>query len=169
MKELLKSFLGVALVIAVSYLVGFRIGRNTARIDPESTIIRDTVSYTIHDTITRERPVFIKSYVYDTVRTYFTTIQHDTVTVDLPMERKVYQEDSLYRAVVSGPRCGNYEPSLDSLVVWPTTTTITIREKEKIPAPKIGFGLTAGPSVLVAPDKKMHGGIGVTAGIQYRF
>lgn len=164
MKELLKTILGILVLIAVSSGIGYRIGRNATINGPESTIIRDTVSYTIHDTITRERPVFIKSYVYDTVRTYFTTVRHDTVLVDVPIERKVYQEDSLYRAVVSG-----WHPSLDSLIVWPTTTTITIREKEKIPAPKWSLGVTAGPSVLVAPDKKMHGGIGVTAGIQYRF
>ena len=104
------------------------------------------------------------SYVYDTIRTYFTTVRHDTVLVDVPIERKVYQEDSLYRAVLSG-----WHPSLDSLIVWPTTTTITIREKEKIPAPKWSLGVTAGPSALVTPAGKTHAGIGVTAGVSYRF
>lgn len=168
-RELVKSFLGILLVVAVSFLIGTRYGHRKAGIDPESKVIRDTVTCTIHDTITREKPVFRYSYIHDTVRAYFTTIKHDTVTVDVPIERKVYQEDSLYRAVVSGPRCGNYEPSLDSLVVWPTITTITIREKVKTPPPKLSLGITAGPSALVTPGGKVHGGIGATVGLQYRF
>lgn len=168
-KELLKSFLGILLIVAVSFLIGARYGRVKSRIDPESRVIRDTVQFTIHDTITREKPVFRYSYIHDTVRAYFTTIERDTVLVDVPIEHKVYQEDSLYRAVVSGPRCGNYEPSLDSLVVWPTITTITIREKVKTPAPKLSLGITAGPSALVTPSGKIHGGIGATVGLQYRF
>lgn len=169
LKQLLKSFLGIVMVVAVSFLIGARYGRRKVRVEPELRVVRDTVTYTIHDTITREKPVFKYSYIHDTVRAYFTTIKHDTVTVDVPIERKVYQEDSLYRAVVSGPRCGNYEPSLDSLVVWPTITTITIREKVKTPAPKLSLGITAGPSALVTPGGKVHGGIGATVGLQYRF
>jgi hypothetical protein len=56
------------------------------------------------------------------------------------MERRVYQEDSLYRAVVSG-----WHPSLDTLMIWPTTTTITIREKVPIPSrSRWGIGIQAG-------------------------
>lgn len=163
-KELLKSFLGILLIVAVSFLLGCRYGRVKSRIDPESRVIRDTVTYTIHDTITREKPVYVASYVYDTVRTYFTTVRHDTVLVDVPMERRVYAEDSLYRAVVSG-----YRPSLDSLTVYPTITTITIRERERIPAPRLSLGVTAGPSALVTPNGKVYGGVGATVGLQYRF
>lgn len=168
-KQLLKSFLGIMLIVAVSFLIGCRYGRRTARTSPESHVIRDTVSYTIHDTITREKPVYVASYIHDTVRTYFTTIKRDTVLVDVPIERRVYHEDSLYHAVVSGPRCGNYEPSLDSLIVWPTTTTITIREKVKTPAPRFSFGATLGPSVLATPGGQVHAGLGATIGLQYRF
>lgn len=163
-KELLKSFLGILLIVAVSFLIGARYGRRKARIDPESKVIRDTVTYTIHDTITREKPVFKYSYIHDTVRAYFTTIERDTVLVDMPIERKVYQEDSLYRAVISG-----WRPSLDSLSIYPTITTITIREKVKTPPPKLSLGITAGPSALVTPGGKVHGGIGATVGLQYRF
>lgn len=168
-KEKIGFTLLLFTIAGIWFLLGARYGRRTARIDPESKVIRDTVTYTIHDTITREKPVFKYSYIHDTVRAYFTTIERDTVLVDVPIERKVYQEDSLYRAVVSGPRCGNYEPSLDSLVVWPTITTITIREKVKTPAPKLSLGITAGPSALVTPGGKIHGGIGATIGLQYRF
>ena len=162
--ELLKSFLGILLIVAVSFLIGARYGHRKAGIDPESHVIRDTVTYTIHDTITREKPVFKYSYIHDTVRAYFTTIEHDTVEVDVPIERKVYQEDSLYRVVISG-----WRPSLDSLSIYPTITTITIREKVKTPPPKLSLGITAGPSALGTPGGKIHGGIGATVGLQYRF
>lgn len=164
LRELLKSFLGILLIVAVSFLIGARYGRRKARIDPESHVIRDTVQFTIHDTITREKPVFRYSYIHDTIRAYFTTIEHDTVTIDVPIERKVYQEDSLYRCEISG-----YMPNLESLTIYPTITTITIREKVKTPAPKLSLGATVGPSALVSPSGKIHGGIGATVGLQYRF
>jgi hypothetical protein len=164
MKELVKSFLGITLVVAVSFLIGCRYGRKTARIEPETKIIRDTVSCTIYDTVVFERPVYRVSYVTDTVATYFTTIEHDTVLVNVPIERKVYEEDSLYHAVVSG-----WRPSLDTLIVWPKTTTITIREQVKTPAPRLSFGITAGPSALVTPNGKVYGGIGASFGLTYNF
>ena len=145
LKELAKAFLGIALIVAVSFLLGCRYGRRTARIAPKLKVIWDTTEVIKLDTIVRERPVFVRSYVRDTVRTYFTTIERDTVLVDVPIERRIYEEDSLYRAVVSGPRCGNYGPSLDSLVVWPTITTVTIHDtKTEYRNSKISFGIQAG-------------------------
>ena len=168
-KQLLKSFLGIMLVVAVSFLIGCRYGRKTAKSPVDLRVVWDTTEVIKYDTIVREKPVYRYSYIYDTVRTHFTTIEHDTVVVDLPLERKVYHEDSLYHAVVSGPRCGNYGPSLDTLIVWPTITTITIREKIKTPAPKFSFGVTAGPSILATPKGQVHAGLGATVGLQYRF
>ena len=162
------AFLGIALIVAVSFLIGCRYGRRTAPERLKLHVVWDTTEVVRYDTITRVKPVYITSFVHDTVRTHFTTILHDTVTVDVPIERKVYQEDSLYRAVVSGPRCGNYGPSLDSLMIYPTTTTITIRERVNAPNP-IWFGVAAGPSVIVTPSGKVHAGLGVTAGLSYRF
>ena len=168
-KELIKSFLGIVLVVAVSFLIGCRYGRKTARKPVDLRVVWDTTEVVRHDTIVREKPVYVASYIHDTVRTYFTTIEQDTVLVDVPIERKVYHEDSLYHAVVSGPRCGNYEPSLDSLIIWPKTTTITIREKVKTPAPRFSFGAALGPSVLATPSGQVHAGLGATIGLQYRF
>lgn len=164
MKELVKSFLGITLVVAVSFLVGCRYGRKTARMPVKLSVVNDTVQVTKTDTIVREKPVFVASYIHDTVRTYFTTIEKDTVLVDVPIERKVYEEDSLYHAVVSG-----WRPSLDTLIVWPKTTTITIREQVKTPAPRLSFGITAGPSALVTPNGKVYGGIGASLGLTYNF
>lgn len=163
-KQLLKSFLGIMLVVAVSFLIGCRYGRKTAKSPMDLRVVWDTTEVIKYDTIVRERPVFVTSYIYDTIRTHFTTIEHDTVTVDLPMERRIYKEDSLYYACVSG-----FRPSLDTLIVWPTITTITIRERERIPAPRWGFSATVGPSLITTPKGSLHAGFGVTAGLSYRF
>ena len=143
---------------------GFGLGRKTARNAPEPQVIRDTVSYTYYDTLTIEKPVYRYSYIHDTIRTYFQTVCHDTVLVDVPIERKVYAEDSLYRAVVSG-----WHPQLDSLWIYPKTTEITITNTVRIPPPKFSLGVTAGPSLLLVPTGELKFGMGVTAGVQYRF
>ena len=164
MRDLIKTFLGVALTVAVSFLIGMGYGRKTAKVPVRLEVICDTTEVVRHDTLIRERPVYRVAYVRDTVRTHFTTIEHDTVEVDVPMERRVYAEDSLYRAVVSG-----WRPSLDTLIVWPKTTTITIREKTAGNAPRWGFGVAAGATVLSTPKGSVHAGLGVTAGVTYRF
>jgi hypothetical protein len=163
-KEILTFTLLLIVIAGVWFLFGVRYGRRTARERVRLEVVNDTTIITTHDTIVRERPVFVTSYIYDTIRTHFTTIEHDTVTVDLPMERRIYKEDSLYYACVSG-----FRPSLDTLIVWPTITTITIRERERIPAPRWGFAATVGPSLITTPKGSLHAGFGVTAGISYRF
>lgn len=143
MRELIKSFLGIVLVVAVSFLIGCRYGRRTARMPVRLSVINDTVQVTKWDTIWREKPVFVASSVirHDTVR--LATLERDTVFVDVPIERRVYEEDSLYRAVVSG-----WHPSLDTLMVFPKTTTITIRETVPVPdRRRWGIGIQAGAGV----------------------
>lgn len=158
MKGLLKYLFPFILGFAVGFLI---IGKGHRK-PSEPQVIRDTVSYTIIDTLVVEKPILRYSYVHDTVRTYFTTIERDTVLVDVPIERKVYEEDSLYRAVISG-----WHASLDSLTIFPTETTITIREK--IPPKKWSIGATIGPSVLATPSGRVHAGLGATIGVSYRF
>lgn len=160
----MKKYLPILLCFVVGFLLGFYLDRRAHRKPAEPTIIRDTVSYTIIDTFVVEKPVIRTSYIYDTVRTYFTTIEHDTVLVDVPIERKVYAEDSLYYASVSG-----WKPSLDTLIVYPKETTITITNTVKTPPPRFTLGVTAGPSVLLLPKGEIKGGFGVTAGVSYNF
>lgn len=154
--------------LLIPFIIGFAIGfwglpggvKNT----PEPTIETRVDTLVVRDTITREKPVPVTKYVHDTVRTYFTTIQHDSVLVEVPIETRVYEEDSLYRAVVTG-----WRPELKELTIYPTTTTITITEKVKTKPPKFSFGLTAGPGIVITPQGQTHGGLGITAGLQYRF
>ena len=134
------AILGFILIILLAFSLGTRHGRKTAKNPTELIVVWDTTELVIYDTIVRERPIYHTSYVYDTITTHFTTVERDTIEVEVPMERKVYEEDSLYRAVISG-----WRPSLDSLVIWPKTTTITItKEVERKESARWGIGLQAG-------------------------
>lgn len=164
MDILIKKILGLVLIAGVGFVLGLGYGRRTARERVRLEVVNDTTIITTHDTIVRERPVFVASVVYDTVVTHFTTIEHDTVAVEVPMERRVYHEDSLYHAVLSG-----WRPSLDTLIIWPKTTTVTITRTERIPAPRWSIGATVGPSLIATPKGSLRAGFGVTAGLSYRF
>ena len=168
MRDFIKTLLGLLLIAGVGFALGLGYGRRTARKPIRLSVVNDTVQVTKHDTIWREKPVSVASSVirHDTVR--FTTLERDTVFVDVPIERRVYHEDSLYHAVVSG-----FRPSLDTLMIFPKTTTITITNTvpEYIPAPRRrwSFGITAGPSVLATPQGRVHAGLGVSVGLTYNF
>lgn len=160
----LTQILGIALLFALVAFAGIRYGRKTAKKPVELIVVWDTTEVVKYDTIVRERPIYVARTVYDTVVTHFTTIEHDTVAVEVPMERRVYHEDSLYHAVLSG-----WKPSLDTLIIWPKTTTVTITRTERIPAPRWSIGATVGPSLIATPKGSLHAGFGVTAGLSYRF
>lgn len=140
MRDFWKTSLGILLIAGVAFGIGLGYGRRTARMPARLRVVNDTVQVTKTDTIWREKPVFVASSVirHDTVR--LATLERDTVFVDVPIERRVYEEDSLYRAVVSG-----WHPSLDTLMVFPKTTTITIRETVPVPdRRRWGIGIQAG-------------------------
>lgn len=164
MKNLLKSFLGIMLITAIAFFLGARYGRKAAKNSPGTQVFRDTVELVKYDTIVREKPVFRYSYIRDTVRTYFTTIQHDSVLVEVPIESRTYAEDSLYYITISG-----WKPSLDTLILWPKETVITVTNTISPKPAKWSFGITAGPSVLATPKGEVHAGLGVSAGLTYRF
>lgn len=92
---------------------------------PDITERTDTL--VVRDTIVRDslipKEVYLTRYVTEYLPVHDTTILRDSVLVDIPMERRVYEEDSVYYAVVSG-----YKPSLDTLKVYRETVTIeTVR------------------------------------------
>lgn len=133
------------LILIIPFLVGFLAGYGSHWRRPGETFVERVDTLTVHDTITRETPVFVDRYLLrtDTVKlaVHDTTLRVDSVLVDVPIERRIYQEDSLYRAVVSG-----YRPSLDSLMVYRTTTEIT--KFVAVPQRKRwGIGVTGGYGV----------------------
>ena len=173
------------LSILLLVLIGFALGRMTHRRGPEPTIITTVDSTSTIDSNVVTKPEIKDSTVIHHIYVKLPVVQDpadsvpasqvsvpasqtsdpaDSVLVDIPIEGKVYQEDSLYRAVISGYRC-----NLDSLTIFNTTTTITIHEKEIKPAPKWSFGVTVGPSVLVTPSGSVKAGLGATVGATYRF
>lgn len=118
-----------------------------------------------HDTITRFKPVEIEREVVRRDTLYLTNIEevHDTVMVPIPIEVKIYKEDSLYRAVVSG-----YKPSLDSISVFPKTVyetkVYTVKEKKKL---TFGLNLGAGCVLPYREEPKLGAYMGV--GLTYNF
>lgn len=165
-KTIIIGLIFVLLMCVASFFAGRvkgrKIGYNRGYSDgfyaphPADTINRTDTLYIdrpvpVVEYVDRERPVYIA--VHDT-----TTI-NDTTFVVLPREVKEYA-DSTYRAQVSG-----VEPSLDWIEVYQRTQTIT--QYIDHPAPRWSFGVTAGPGIVY--DGKIHGGIGIVAGLQYRF
>ena len=95
-------------------LCGYKAGKGAYMPPQIVTEIRvDTLL--VRDTIARETPVYVRSFVRDTIRVSVC----DTLYVELPREVKIY-EDSLYRAEVSG-----YEPSLDRIDIYQQERVIT--------------------------------------------
>ena len=88
---------------------------------PDFTERTDTTF--VFDTIVRDSLIPVEVVKWKTVPEYLavhdTTFLVDSILVDVPMERKVYQEDSVYYAVITG-----YHPSLDTLNVYRETVTI---------------------------------------------
>ena len=146
MKESSRILTTLLLLIFFAGL-GFLFGHRTARVGPESTIIEKADTSSTVEAFDVQKPqlkdstvihhVWVKvpvvpvpsnSVPASNVSVPATQISsQDSVLVQLPIERKVYEEDSLYRAVISGHQC-----NLDSLTIYSTTTTITVHEKPPI-------------------------------------
>lgn len=164
MSDRLVSWLLRAAILLLYVGIGFLLGRGCRQTAPQPREIVRVDTLTVFDTIVKNKPIYITKVVERVDTVLLTTVERDTVAAEIPIERKVYQEDSLYRAVVTG-----YRASLDSLVVWPRTTTITIDRTVREPAPRWSFGATAGPAVLVSPSGRMHAGAGIAVGVSCRF
>lgn len=123
----------------------FILGRKTAT-KPEPVVIEKTDTLTLWDTITIDKPVYVKERVVDSiyvpVADTVLVSRNDTTFIVLPKTQKEYS-DTLYHAWVSG-----YQPSLDSIKVFQRTeyitTTITAKPKHWhiTVGPQAGIGLT---------------------------
>ena len=154
---------------SASFLLGLFLGLIMAAVmknwrTPIERIERDTL--VVHDTLVFEKPVVRDCIVvrHDTVRLAVVRepIEQidtflDSVAVEIPIVQKKY-EDSMYTAWVSG-----YNPSLDSLRIYPPTyyITETVYKKQR----RWGVGAMAGVG-FGARSLKVEPYIGV--GIYYR-
>ena len=161
MRKVITYLLILAAVAAVAGWLGWRGGERRAfdRCEPHT----DTLF--IPREIVVEKPVEIVKWRTavrtDTVRlaSVDTLYTKDSILVEVPIEQRVYA-DSNYTAFVSG-----WRPVLDSIRI--TAPTMVIKETVREKAPRFGWGITAGPSIVY--NGNLHAGIGVTAGITYHF
>jgi len=129
------AMLAGALLMALSF-VGIELVRHD-RIDID--VKCDTVI--VHDTVHIEKPVARLVRVVDTllVPVTRTVTVNDTVFIQLGRTEKIYSDDT-YKLQVSG-----YQPQLDFIEVYPTTTVVTktvqqvVRKKSRW-----GIGIQAG-------------------------
>ena len=145
-KKLLMACVGVA-VVAFLLFLSVVLMRHYFKGQTEEW--KDTVSVTVVDTVTYDKPVARDSLVVryvrvsvPVVRDTLHSIYTDTIQVDMPVTQKRY-EDSTYTAWVSG-----YEPSLDSIRVYARKDVVTINKIIKEPPNRfvvsfnVGYGLT---------------------------
>lgn len=116
-KKIVPIVIGL-LIFWLGWKFGYEIEHSKRPDFPERT---DTTF--VFDTIVRDSLIPVEVVKWKTVPEYLavhdTTFMVDSILVDVPMERKVYQEDSVYYAVITG-----YHPSLDTLKVYRETVTI---------------------------------------------
>lgn len=140
-KYIIPILLALAVIASfASYHKGYKKGISKA---VETIItVRDTL--TRIDTVVREKPVYLTSVVVDTLRVPVPVPgKADTLYGSLPRERKTYAEDSLYVCEISG-----VQPELESITVFPKTTTITVTNTVKeYTNPRFSLGVQAGYGV----------------------
>lgn len=150
-------FYGVLLF--VFGLLCYTTGRKSAKAPVSAPEEPRVDTLVVRDTIVQDRPVYVRAYVRDSIYVY----QHDTVYVTLPREVKVYDTPD-YFAEVSG-----YEPSLDRIVVYPKTTTVTktvTRTETVRRKTPWGIGIQVGAGVCKAGNE-FYPGMYVGIGISY--
>ena len=92
----------------------------------------------------------------DSVQNFSKSVPEDSVTVQIPITQKVY-EDSTYTAYVSG-----YRASLDSLVFKMPREVITIKEYSKPKRWSVGVQVGYGVTLKGTPQFAPYVGIGVS-------
>ena len=136
-----------------------------------SHITNTSDTITLYDTLLVEHPV-PKDSIIVRYRTITFPAKHDTifaeniavridtvtdsVTVTLPITQKEYG-DSSYHAWISG-----YQPSLDSIAVFPKTTIIT-NTQTIVEKKRWGVGIQMG--IGISTDKQVHPYLGI--GLHY--
>ena len=151
-----------ALLLALG--LGFLGGRRSAT----RPLLERVDTVTVRDTVVDYRPVVteVRTVRVDTVRLAVaqppdTVVVHDTVEVEVPIVFSRYRGDN-YDIGVSG-----FRTELEYVKVYPETKVVTkmVMQQKR----KLGFGVSAGPTVCLAPDGRFAYGLGVTGGLTYNF
>ena len=164
----LTKVLKTCSVAIVLLLVGMVIGWLCRPVNDDDTILvqRDTIL--VRDTLVIDKPAEVKTeYVAERilVEVRDTLWLHDTLFVQLPMQKKFYKEDTYY-AEVSG-----YNPNLDYLEIYQRTITITKTETPKEKRNHLAVGMDASwcikPSIPIYLEytRKLHRNVEFNAGV----
>lgn len=162
---LIAGGIGVALLAFAA--LGFLFGQKHA-LKLDSTGVKvDSVIVIQHDTITREKPVYLTKYidrvqlvpVRDTIRL------RDTLFVALDRERVEWRDE--YAAVYAS----GIDPAVDSVRHFITERVITKEVRVEVPSPqrwkRIGWGVAAGPGVYWQPGMdNVTPGVGIVVGLR---
>lgn len=151
---------GYILICLLGICIGLLIGQKTSgrgekeTIPQEPMVITDTITTVEIDTVVVVKPIVQRVEVLknDTI------FVRDTIFIELPIERKIYQ-DSTYKASVTG-----YRAELEEIEVYPQTVTNTVVQSEtiyKYIPKKWGFGLSVGYGVTTA-DWKLSPYVGIS-------
>lgn len=147
----LTTLLIISTCCVISFVSGYDFASKCYYSIPPDTIIkRDTVTLipdTVCDTVQLGERIVKVAVRADTL------YRIDTVTVSLPFVQKQYK-DSSYSAWVSG-----YEPSLDSIKIFPKTTIIRESKVEKQKDRR--WGVYGGVGIGVSDRVTPYVGIGI--------
>jgi hypothetical protein len=161
-----REIFGLLWVLAIGVAVGWYLphGKTDGKVAIDTVVCYDTVRDTVPKLVSQEVVRYVKEtpiLIHDTTvvlkneeNVYLT----DSGEVVVPISRKVYTDDSTYRAVVSG-----YKANLDQIDVYRKTTlvtkTITTQRRWNVGVTGgLGYGVTTGrPDVFV--------GVGLTYNI----
>lgn len=156
-------------------LIGFAIAQLFKSQPEETPQIRETIQ-TSTDTVSYvcPRPLLLKKldikpiklpklsiYSWGSREGVRVTVAEDSATLEVPIESKVYTDDSTYRAVVSG-----FMASLDTIDVYNRTIERTISISGKAIKPP-RWGISVGVGAVATPTGRIEPGI--FAGVSYTF
>lgn len=175
-KETLTAIIVILATIVVSFLAGYGVAlrsQHTGQVTvTDTTIYVDTIPYyqpvpkdsAVIRYITRVLPtsktdtISAENYAQNNggnIPPLVMSDERDSAAVVIPITQKRYDGED-YRAYVSG-----YEPSLDSIFVFPKTTLI--RERSYKPPNRLGIGITAGYGYgFKSRQAEPYIGIGIT-------
>lgn len=142
-------------ILAASWVCGYVVGGRGVPVIEErhdTTVVEHFIDRPVEVVKWRDKERLVYVPVRDTV------IKDSIVYVAVEREVKRYK-DSTYEAQVSG-----IEPQLDWIKVFQKTVTITNTVQD---VRRWTFGVTAGPGIVW--NGSVHAGVGVVAGLQYRF
>ena len=130
---------GAIILVALGFMGGYKValaGYPEIEERTDTLVVRDSLPYYYpvpkDSSVIRYVDVPVIATVSDTNVSKSNVNGENTnvnANVNVPIERKVYEEDSTYYAVVTGPAVGDLHPSLDTLKVYRETVTIETTKK----------------------------------------